>query len=199
MKRGFTLVELIIVMAIVALLSTISLNGYLQYRKAAVLNLSADNFLAQIAQMRAETIYGDVSGERFKDILAKINEGNSEIEGKKIDPICKGIFFEVVDENYQARIFSQNFSSNYVWDGEEWLYEGCNGGMDFSDLDLDQAINFTFDEVSENFYLRFAPPFGVMESDLALELLQMQMYYGTDEEEKLDLFFDFKNGKFGAQ
>lgn len=200
MRKGFTLIELIIVMAIVALLSTMAVNGYLQYRKSAVLSLSRDNFLSQVASLRTKTIYGDVSGSRLAEIQGVIDSGGEVIDEKEAEPFCYGVFFEHNVDGYGLKFFSQNFSSNYLWDGGKWLYKGCEGEMSFYDFEIDKEVKFAVnDDLSSDFYLRFLPPSGKMESDLGLDLLEVQMYYGNDKVEGNSVIFDFDNGSFAKK
>ncbi len=196
MRKGFTLVELMIVMAIVAMLSTLSVNGYLQYRKSTVLALSIDDFLSQVAQLRAETIYGDVDGNRLKEIMESRAEGAEEIALGEGQVLCKGLYFS----DGVFRSFEQSFSNEYFWDGSEWVYEGCDGEMIFRDLELDDQIKFGFDEtVDKDFYLKFVPPFASIESDVGLDILELNMYYGSNSDVSVPIFFDVKNGKFGRK
>lgn len=200
MRKGFTLIELMIVIGIVAMLSVLSVNGYLQYRKGTVLTLSVDNFLSQVAQLRSQTIYGDVSGERFSEIASAVEQGNEEIESSNGNAFCFGLNFEAVDGGYAVKSFRQGFSNLYFWNGEKWLYEGCKGELDFLPLELDEEMHFAVSEdLVENFYLRFAPPFGAFESDLGLDIFELKMYYGNDPETDVSLFFDLKNAKFGRR
>ena len=192
MRKGFTLVELMIVMAIVAMLSTLSVNGYLQYRKSTVLALSIDDFLSQVAQLRAETIYGEVEGKRLKEIEESRAASEKEIAFGEVQVVCKGLYFS----DGVFRSFEQSFSDKYFWNGNEWIYEGCSGEMIFSELELDDQIKFDFDK---DFYLRFVPPFASIESDVGLDLLELNMYYGSNSDVSVPIFFDVKNGKFGRK
>ena len=55
-KKAFTLIELLVVIGIVMLLSFTAINGYLDYRKNALLGLAGDDVLSQINQQKTQTI-----------------------------------------------------------------------------------------------------------------------------------------------
>ena len=183
-KKGFTLVEMMIVIAIVAMLSVMSVNGYLSYRKSALVNLSAENIVSQISAMKSDSTYGAGNEERKEGIKAELggevfDEGAVSAEGTYK---CYGVSFvkDGGDDVFLVEGFSQYFESKKVWGGDDkgWVYEGCGavneeasakGGHPF---ELDPQIfvkNFVFSDglggqCSNSFFMRFVPPNGGIET-----------------------------------
>lgn len=201
-KKGFTLMEILVVMAIAMVLSSLAVNGYLQYRKSALIALSADNIVSQISALRGETIHGISSGD---------------VEGGRS---CRGIYFEKTDDGFLAKSFSQSFVGKKVWGGESagWIYQGCgdslSADLEFRDFELDEQVHIKTigDELGSGFeesvVLRFVPPKGDLEfrenfgSDFENDFsngegMRIKIQYGLsdDSDYQKDIFFDFFNLK----
>lgn len=202
MKKGFTLVEILVVIAIAAVLGSLAVNGYSQYRRTALLDFSADAIVAQIYEMQARTGHGDVDGVRIEAIRAELNgetidSGSSSPEG---EAKCYGFYFEDSGSGtFILKSFSQPFDGRKTWGGDEgWKYVGCTGDMVLTNFDLDKNVRIygvKNDEadVSGNFYVRFYPPSAGVESDLAgLDVLEIGVQYGEGESFRRTVQFDLK-------
>lgn len=186
-KKGFTLVEMMVVISIVALLSVMAVNGYLSYRKSALVNLSAENIVSQISAMKSDSTYGGGNEERKEEIKAELGgevfddgagSGDEASDSGKGTYKCYGVsFFGDDEDGFSAKGFSQHFNGKKVWNdvNEEWVYEGCGavdalgGGVGGETMDhpfeLDSQIfvgDFAFPadfdgHCSGQFFIRFVP------------------------------------------
>ena len=167
-KKGFTLIEILVVIAIIMLLSFMAINGYMDYRKSSLLNLAGDNLISQINQQKTRTVYGKT--DAIED-SAK----------------CYGVYFK----DAGIYTFSQYFNSLKKFVGGDWVYTGC-GAFNFGDrdsLEMDEMIKIltlklnnenALVEVPEPFAIRFYPPNGDIELiDVAEgEALEITLQYG---------------------
>ncbi len=170
-----------IVISIVAMLSVMSVNGYLSYRRSALVNLSAENIVSQISAMKSDSTYGGGNEERKDEIKAELSgEGfGEETTSAEGTYKCYGVSF-VKDEDAGVFLvdgFSQPFTSKKVWggDSEGWVYEGCGAVNDEASdflFELDSQIfvkNFAFSNglggsCYDSFFMRFVPPNGNVET-----------------------------------
>lgn len=170
-KKGFTLVEMMVVISIVALLSVMAVNGYLSYRKSALVNLSAENIVSQISAMKSDSTYGGGNEERKEAIKAELGGEDSGDGVPSGTYKCYGVsFFGDDEDGFSAKGFSQHFNGKKVWNdvNEEWVYEGCDAvdalGDDYP-FELDPQIfvgDFAFPSdfdghCSGQFFIRFVP------------------------------------------
>jgi prepilin-type N-terminal cleavage/methylation domain-containing protein len=194
-KKGFTLVELLIVMFIIAILVTLSVGAYTAYRKVALIDLNADLLVSQINEMRDKVVHGTEFGESLK---------------------CFGLKFEKDAEadvgTYKMSAISYDFTDKKVWDAvlKKWLYEGCNGESDdklIFEIDpmvkvdsiksgIDSGIQeFTGDALA----FRFVPPNGdieIAESEIGDNLFVKLRYgEGTDERYSRIVLINLTTGK----
>ncbi len=182
-KKGFTLVEMLVVIAIVGMMSTLAIGGYIGYRKEVLLDLTVDNFISQLNQMQSRASYGEGEGS------------------------CYGVYF--VDEGafFTPKSFIQPFEGKKVWDVDGWKYVGCPD----PDLDIledlgweDQIVVKSVEGVDRDFFVRALPPEGKLEANLQ-DVLQKQLtlvigYVGAEGSvepgDEISVMIDIANGTF---
>ncbi|MBI5753597.1 prepilin-type N-terminal cleavage/methylation domain-containing protein [Candidatus Peregrinibacteria bacterium] len=215
-RGGFTLVEILVVMGIIAMLSTLAVNGYLSYRRSALLDLGADNLVSQINAMKARATYGSNSSgqfEKIKNELQKSGQGASESSTQIADkPQCYGVAFEknAAVDSYSVKSFSVDFDNRKFWnpDTQNWEYKAC-GNYDSAsalDISLDSQMQIFRDYTpNAGFVLRFLPPNGKLEVVNIAEptkvldgVLKMKLRYGTDSDPNYqrEINLDLLSGKF---
>ncbi len=180
-QKGFTLIEVLLVMMIIGILSTLAVNGYSQYRRVALLDLSADNVVSQIYELRSRSIHGDFGDDKYQDILLKLEDGDMDFDEKEEStsdsfPKCFGFYFEEGENGYVPVVFEQEFLGKKIWNvvSKDWTYLGCgkfDSSKDVTDsfeLDGDASIV----EVQgvrgslSDLFVRFLPPNGEIEISL---------------------------------
>jgi len=174
-KGGFTMIEVLVVIAIIGLLASLAVGGYTTYRKNTLLDFAADSLVAQLYDMRDNTTHGVVGGTRFSDISAALDDSEVSVlpVQDQSEARCFGLYFEVDEENVSGFTFEQEFTGKQVWRGD-WQYQGCGNVDDgeMSSLDLDsevfvEEVVLVKDSVEtvvvRNMAVRFFPPDGVME------------------------------------
>lgn len=200
-KKGFTLVEMLMVIAIIGMLSTLAVTGYMGYRKSTVLDLAVDNFISQLNQMRSNTIYGKADSMRFDDIQAAVDGGTGEIAFAENLSKCFGIYFEQQGEYFVANSFQQDFVGKKVWDGQAWGYQGCPvpdaGVLEPLSLD-DQIVVKEISEGGDGFYVRATPPDGKLQTGPEVENFTVVLGYPDELEEKYQrtILIDVVAGRF---
>lgn len=156
MKKGFTLVELLVVMAIVGFLSLLAVGSYLEYRRISLINLAADNFVSQINQVRTKAVYGVFD----KDA--------------NVSPECFGISFERGPDSWQVSKFTVPYNPQKEWnvDKQDWVVKGCDlpNKTDSGPFEKDESVNVfvsLYDDIDGNylkngddFMVLFMPPKG---------------------------------------
>lgn len=206
-KRGFTLVEILIVLAIVSLLGMMAINGYLEYRRSALLDLSADSFVAQIGELKEKTVQGQVRAGRADEIRANLDGAGAA--SADVTSLCNGLRFDKQGDYYDLKTFTQKFDPNKRWygEGDGWLYEGCgdpsvnilNEGI----LDLDENIRVVDvfggeDSSLGTFNLRFSPPDGHLElipgASSSFQDLNIVLQYDNDSGARKTIEFNLVNG-----
>ncbi|PIR54993.1 hypothetical protein COU74_04635 [Candidatus Peregrinibacteria bacterium CG10_big_fil_rev_8_21_14_0_10_36_19] len=179
-KKGFTLVEILIVMMIVAVLSSLAVNGYTSYRKYALVDLSADSLIAQMNEARDKAAHGVYNGE---------------------SPKCYGFYFD----QGSVKGFDLKYSNKKIWDEfkKDWVFSSCltfdSSNADFYDLDLDNNL-LTFSG-ADMFALIYYPPSGDVISYDPLQnaiddKVKIDIQYGSENNErfKKEIFIDVTNG-----
>jgi len=160
-NKAFTLVELLIVIAIIGMLAVLSIAGYTSYRKNALSDLAVEGLIAKMHEMKESSIYG-------------VNK----------TPQCFGLAFVEDSGDYKIGAFKQDFlTGQKQWSDSElkWVESGCHvsdapgpGDADkFMTFDIDPMINVSsvvFYNSSAtgavdvgSFYVRFLPPNGELE------------------------------------
>lgn len=214
-KDGFTLVEVLMVVFIIGILSTLAISGYTRYRKDALLELNSDGLISQIYELRDNTIHGDFGKERYDAIVEAVEDPDIE----QLDPDtetsakCFGLYFF---EN-QVKGFSTDFSKKKVWNEgmQDFVAAGCAFNpqlrVDFEslfDLELDSDIEVyeiidsdgsEYDEL----IITFFPPDGDIEvkrnfqqSVFGDQIFTIGLKYALSEQDrdKRSVIFDTKSG-----
>ena len=157
-KKGFTLVEILIVVMIVGLLSSIAIGSYTHYRKASLLELAADNIISSLYGARDNVKFG-------KDLPA--SGGSIGSTGSAGSAKCEGVRFSDQDggqgPGYVKRV-STEFSSKKKWVDGGWQITGCASDVEEKLIELDDLVSvekILLDgvEISEC-EIFFAPPDG---------------------------------------
>lgn len=210
---GFTLVEILVVMAIIVMMSTLAVSGYMSYRRTALLDLGADNLISQIGAMKAKATYGSTSDAKFKEISEKLKSDYVAAPGgtvaEKDLAKCHGVAFEksVTGETFDVKNFKVDFNNKKVWKNTAWEYQGC-GDYDATTkataLELDSQLKISGISckntdgsgctIGEKFVLRYLPPNGKLEVvDVGssgkpviltdLESIKFKVSYGVSDDE----------------
>ena len=215
-KKGFTLIEILIVIAIIGMLSTLAVSGYIQYRKTMVLNLSADNFVSLINQSKSRTQNGDNNSQRF-DFLKSELEGDGVVSDENVTKAegnskCYGFYFTKNKDNYyDLSSFEQDFKGQKTWINNNWSYVGCEdldvNEVVFDPVVFDEDVNISSlfsnnGEPIESLFLRFSPPTASLDVKLGarpftndftnFNAIKMSLTYLSDLKYQQVLNFDFK-------
>ena len=227
-RAGFTLVEILVVMGIIAMMSTLAVNGYMSYRRTALLDLGADNLVSQIGAMKAKATYGSNGTAKFDEVKCKLSQANGSpdcIAPSENEPKCYGVVFEKSDNAFVVKSFNVNFGDKKVWNLGKgaWEYDGC-GKYDAAKataLELDSQLKiFSINgEKKESgqysavgpLLFRYLPPNGkleVVDVDSSgkpviltdLESIKFKVSYGVSDDENYqrEIKLDFSNGKFSV-
>ncbi|MEK7672646.1 MAG: prepilin-type N-terminal cleavage/methylation domain-containing protein [Patescibacteria group bacterium] len=177
-QKGFTLIEMLVVLAIISVLSIASVNGYTSYRRSALLDFAADNLISEFNQMRSRTIYQN---------------------------LCYGMRFKQDGDFYSVTNFSQKFDGEKVWDVEQnsWLYKGCKDfGADAKILPFESDPEIKIVSVEsekgvdgDGLVVNFIPPNGKLEVSEDFDSLLIKLQYGEVKDEGLQktVKIDLKN------
>ncbi|MFH1533887.1 MAG: prepilin-type N-terminal cleavage/methylation domain-containing protein [Nitrospirota bacterium] len=217
-SKGFTLVEMMVVLFIIAVLSTLAINGYTEYRRTALLDFAADSFTAQFYELRDNTIHGDFGGMAYEEISEAIAADEEYIGTEENIANCFGYYLSGDGSEYSIQKFEISYSNKLEFDSvtETWSREGCeyeelaNDPTAFSDLGLDKEVNILgiYDEneinLNENIAITFIPPNGEiyidsMSGNAPLEV-RIEMKYGESEEDryKRNIFVDLTSGQINV-
>ena len=215
-KDGFTLIEILIVLFIVAVLSTLAINGYTQYRRTALLDFSVDSFISQFYELRDNTVHGDYGGSDFERISEAIE--NPEVEydpevGNGGEAKCYGLYFVNDGEVNSIKKLELPYSDKKELDSSTstWASAGCDYESivsgEFLDVSLDDQISvlgiYVDDTLFDNFAVSFVPPNGEIEvktvngKSVDAEEIRIEIKYGESAEEKYkrNIFIDLKSGQ----
>lgn len=179
-KKGFTLVEMLIVIAIVGILATISIGQYNQFRRVSVLDLAADSIVASINDARDSVKAGKVIGD-------------SEAS------MCIGLKFEADSGVTQV---SSKFNNQKNWSKNEgrWVRGGC--------LEVDNAVPGTPVSVGDSVIVEsinlgeiescsvlFSPPDGEVDKE-ASSCIKIRIGYGDGSVDlQRDININLNTGK----
>lgn len=182
-RRGFTLIEIMIVVFIIALLSTAAVGGYTRYRKISLLELAADNIVSTIYQARDSVKMGKtgVSGEAAK---------------------CYGVVFDKNSDSPVSKV-SVGFDLIKKWKNGKWVDGSCEsaegGGepIDLEDLVIIEKISADETDRAECDIL-FSPPSGEASTSCgdAVKELSFLIKYSeeVDESYQRTIKFNLKSG-----
>lgn len=180
-QKGFTLVEILVVMGIIAMLSTLAVNGYLSYRRSALLDLGADNLVSQLNSMKAQATYGTSTDKKFQDIKKELG---AKAPAAPANPVklddsdgtakCFGIVFEKINGTFVANSFEVPFVNTKVWkhESQNWGYKGCDDlkvDSPKQSLNLDAqmkilSVSYDGNATYDKLVFRFLPPNGKIEA-----------------------------------
>jgi prepilin-type N-terminal cleavage/methylation domain-containing protein len=172
MKKGFTLIEVLIVIGIIGALSMLSINGYMDYRRSAILDLSVDNIISQILQSQSRARFGEVSSQKFDEIVSRLeNPDFDEGDLVKEDSRCFGFYFINEEGEFRIKGFSLSFLNlkNYDILTKDFVYSGCDDFSNRVDFDFvyENDISFDSDEKPlSDMILYFSPPSGEVFSSI---------------------------------
>lgn len=213
-KGGFTLVELMIVIFIIAVLSTLAVNGYVQYRRSALLDFAADNFVSQLYALKDKAVHGAYGESEYEAITNAILEGSALPQGND-EPKCFGVkFFEPDDLNLLgAEKFEIGFDSKKGLENEVMVQIGCpqsTVGVDTyisSSFELDSLVKVegVYDDSRaelSGLSIMFVPPDGELKvydnvGEYSGTFVEVVFQYGESIEDryKKSIFIDSKSGK----
>lgn len=182
-KSGFTFVEMIIVVAIIASLSVLAVGGYISYRKSALLSFAVDDFLSELAVLRSKTAFGVGNQKRFDQLNEAVDLGDDKIGAENFSSDCYLVKF--VDG--VPTVFRTNFSGEKIFREGKMAYKGCevDSAEELRKFDLDSAI--VVDGDLEGMII-FSPPNGFLEATIE----DLIFAYADDESGKFvrKLHFD---------
>lgn len=203
-ERGFTLVEILIVIMIIGMLSVMAIGGYTSYRRVALVNLNADNLVAQILEARGKASRGDFKSARADEIRKALADGEDvTFAPGDGDAQCFGFYLEKVGEEYVSKNLYWDFDNQKIWDLDRWREKGCEDASNDGvfQVEVDEMIHIekvTYSTSSSgdsgievaSATLKFAPPNGDLEflaDGIAhddAESLHILVKYGTSEESR---------------
>ncbi|PIZ75283.1 hypothetical protein COY05_04065 [Candidatus Peregrinibacteria bacterium CG_4_10_14_0_2_um_filter_38_24] len=222
--KGFTLIEIIVVMGLVAVLSTLSIGGYLQYKRSTILGLSADSIILQISSQRNKAILGAYRSQRADEIRKDLGKDGSGDLSETSDSRCFVVLFEndPASGEFLAYTLQKNFNGKKKWNLNSWVYEGCEDKKDGTflekiPLELDSIVkidgvsvgDFSGNESAKvdspsSLEVRFLPPDGEAEifkdgqkknADSVDVSMKVDISYGDNNPDyKKSIYFDLVSG-----
>jgi prepilin-type N-terminal cleavage/methylation domain-containing protein len=204
MKKGFTLIEMLITISIIGVISMVSINGYLDYRRSVLLDLTTDNVVSQIEQLKSKTRFGDIGSAKFDEINLRLSgeETSSVLDELK----CFGFYFKQmgITDRFKIVGFTLPFNNVKKFDvvKNNWSYEGCGKFVDRNEFDfnMENDVYVSADEISlENLIVNFLPPNGDVLSSVDGGLKYSEkdfsflLKYGEGDFRRI--FFNLQTGK----
>lgn len=143
-KKGFTLIEIIVVMAIIGMFSFMAIGGYNSYRKEALIDYSLDQLASELTAAKNHVRNGS---------FAESGVG------------CEGIAFIKDESFFEVWRAKWGFSTIKVFQNGVWENAGCGG-----EADLIQKIEFEnpvrlldVSGMGEDVFVRYLPPDGAID------------------------------------
>lgn len=163
--------EILIVIMIIGVLSVLAINGYSSYRRASLVNLNADNLVAQIMEQQGNADRGDFDSDRADAIKDTLSAGETVLAEGDSDAKCFGVSFENTADGFVAKSLKWDFESDRVYDAGELVYVGCDKTtVQSADVEIDDQVfissvtysGFSGNEqtVNSELALQFQPPAG---------------------------------------
>jgi len=205
-KKGFTLVEMLIVISIVGLLATISIGGYTRFRKASVLDLSADSIVATIYDARDSAKFGKVMG-------GEVEAGGEITDPDNLDIVssskCFGVRFTVGDSSGNDASgnssgiskFTTTFDTKKQWSSEKgrWIAGGCLKPEEDSLMPMSLGELLKVERIGEGeggsdfCEVLFSPPNGELFTTTCTDVVIG--YEDSDDDLKRKITIDSNTGK----
>ena len=189
-KKGFTLVEMILVIMIVGISATFVSTNYIIAKRKAELNVSSDRVLASLKENRSKVKSG------YREVFEEIKE--DEVLRSHSGPKCFGIRadkennFIGIETNYE----NGNCIKENIIIKSSILSESS---LEISDITIGNTSGF------QNVDILFKPPTGEMllfsdnllyeERDLVIDIFA---YNKSDETSHRYIMFDTVSGKMGV-
>jgi prepilin-type N-terminal cleavage/methylation domain-containing protein len=174
-ERGFTLVEMLVVIFIIGILATMAIGGYTKYRKVALIKLSAEGVVASLYEARDGVRLGEQDGT----------------DGAK----CYGLKFST--EGGIEKV-SAEFSGVKNWEADGWVSGGCGVVSGDGVIDLDDLVTVEDVSLGDGCSILFEPPSGEVYVDSCLpeEDLKVLLNYGEgdDDDYKREVIINLENG-----
>lgn len=160
-KSGFTLVEMLVVIAIVSILAIVAVSSYTRYRKASLVELAAQNIVANLYEARDSVKYGKATDSDFSK--------------------CRGLLISTKD-GVGIQKMTADFKSEKIFKEGKWVSGDCSSdssGFVSEPIDMDDFVNVVSVGIGEELAIWFMPPNAEtnLEGD-AVVLLQ----YGEDKD-----------------
>ena len=147
-KKAFTLVEMLIVVAVIAILAWIAVGAYGGARRQAQIDLIADNLVSTLKQQQSLSKSGRVTGDVGAEEVSKcygmyFHKGGEDLGEFKIQTIVAD-YYPVIDNKADVCDLDNAMTTDFE---------------SVTDFEMSKIEKFGQDEVEE-VIIMFKPPFG---------------------------------------